>query len=344
MFVCAAFLLARKQVLEHFDMSATTEIDILQVYEKVLQRQPSSSEMADAIRMIRGNEITIEQLQGRLMDSDEYQRLIKLQSNTLTPELEKIIHDKQQLAFISNIYLAERTANIPNALLMPLKDVYIYLEYNETAFRMMLGNAKYEEFENKLLAEFQLSKEKTLAIFDKLFSKADLLKAARDANKPVISPLNDPPPLARAFDSASDANPSGNVTQAVVATNTATNTQVVVPVAPATQAATTRESFVNYANEVQPLGVTAQERIARTIYDKDSDSSRALFDIEQRSKEVFDIHKVASAFDGIPDAFVYVPTVPVRFEKPATHHERKPVGNTDPFAIDLFGCLKGAPI
>lgn len=333
MFVCGAFLACRTRVLEHFDPDAASEIDVLRVYEKVLQRQPSSSEMTDAITLIKNKELTIEQLEGRLMDRDEYQRLIKLQSNTLTPEIEKIIHEKKQLEYISNIYLAERTANIPNALLMPLRDIHIYLEYNESAFRMVLRDVKYEEFEKKLTSEFQLSKEKTLAIFDKMFSKADLLKAAREAAKPVQTPLNDPPPLVRTYDAVTDGA-VGNVTQAVVATNAGTNASVSVPV---------QERFENYISEAQPVGAATNEKVARTVYDKDSDSTRALFDIDQRSKEVFDIHKVASAFDGTPDAFVYLPTIPVRYEKPATHFMQKPSGNTDPFTIDLFGCAKPAP-
>jgi hypothetical protein len=106
-----------------------------------------------------------------------------------------------------------------------------------------------------------------------------------------------------------------------------------------------KESFENYSGEdLQPAGASLKDKVARTVYDKDSDSSRAFFDIEQRSKEVFDIHNVAGVLNDTPDAFVYVPTVPVRFEKPITHFEKKPDGNVDPFTIDLFGCVKGAPI
>lgn len=342
MFVCAAFLYCRTSVLEHFDdASVPSELDVLRVYDKVLQRQPNSKEMADAMTKLKANELTITQLQGRLMDSDEYQRIIKLQSNTLTPEIEKIIHDKQQLTFISSVYVSERTSNIPNDLLLPLRDIYIYLDYNEAAFRMVLDDPKYPDFEKKLTSEFQLTKEKTLTMFDQTFVKDDIIKASKKTGVTVQTSLNDPPIVVRAFDSTTDTIASNSVSKVAVATNPSTNT--VVTAATAIQPG--KEGFENYiSDDLQPMGASLNDKVARTVYDKDSDSSRALFDIEQRSKDVFDIHNVAGVLNDTPDAFVYVPTIPVRYETPITHFEKKPDGNADPFTIDMFGCVKGAPI
>lgn len=350
MLVCGTFLVCKGAVFERFEVQPkVNEVDVINVFEKVLQRQPSAKELMDSLTKIKDGEMTLENLEGRLMDTDEYQRIIKVQSNTLTPELDKIIHERKQLEYLSTVYLSEIMQNIPPAMLMPLRDVYIYLEYSEPALRLVLQDAKYAAFEKRLLNEFQLSKEKTLTIFDEMFDKKDLMNKVRDMKVATIATnLNDPPAIGRVYSTVSDKNPNGVETKAVVAKDPVKNTQAVVPVVSAAPATATKEKFENY---VQPQvratrldGVELNTRVYRTIRDIDSNSEPALFDVEQRSKEIFDVHKVAKKLDDTPDAFVYVPTIPVRFEKPITHFESKPPGNYDPFVVDLYGCIKAAPV
>lgn len=337
MFVCAYWLHCR--TIERFtgDTPTPSEVDIMRVYEKVLQRQPTANELADALV----KKLALDDLEGRLMDTDEYDRIVKVQSNSLTPELNGIIHEKKQMAYLAEIYFAEKSENVSPALLMPLRDVYIYLEYEEPAFRLFLQDAKYSVFEKKLIDTFQLSKEKTLQIFDEMFNKQDLLTRARDvASSLKQSEIRDPPILVRTFDTVGDAQASGTVGQAVVASKT-----TVPATAPPVVPGQTTESFANYAGlATAPEGTAVHSQVSRTIYDKDSDMRPMLYDVEQRSKNIFDIHKVAQKLDDTPDAFVYVPVVPVRYEKPSTHFKAKPPGNHDPYVSDLFGCFHGAPV
>lgn len=347
MLVCGAFLIVQsRKPREHFETTTTliSEIDVMKVYDRVLQRQPSAKELTDALSKIKDGDMTLDDLGGRLMDTDEYERIIKVQSNTLTPELDKMIHERKQLAYLASVYLSELTQNIPPEMLMPLRDVYIYLDYSEPALRLVLQDAKYGAFEKRLKNEFQLSKEKTLSIFDEMFDRKALMNKVRDLKvAEVATNLNDPPAIGRAFDSVTDKNPSGAATVAVVAKDPVTNTKAVVPV-PSTNstAKTTTEKFENYTPELD--GAYLRTKVYRTINDKDSNSEPVLFDVEQRSKEVFDIHKVAKKLDDTPDAFVYVPTIPVRYETPVTHFASKPPDNYDPFVVDLYGCMKAAPI
>lgn len=337
MFVCGYWLHCKSSLREGFDTTdgaGPTEIDIIRIYAKVLQRQPTAQELSDALT----KKLTLDDLEGRLMDTDEYLRIIKVQSNSLTPELDRIIHEKKQLAYLADVYFAERTANIPASLLMPLRDILIYLEYEEAAFRLFLQDAKYPDFEKKLLNAFQLSKEKTLQMFDDMFNKKDLLARAKDMKQSAKpSEVRDPPTLVRTYEAApTDAKPTGTVEKAIVASK---STEVaVVPGKP-------KEGFVNYVNAaLAPMGVAVESQVSRTIDDRDSDMQPMLYDVEQRSKNIFDIHRVAKKLDDTPDAFVYVPVIPVRYEKPITHHTSKPPGNNDPFASDLFGCYRGAPV
>lgn len=335
MLVCGAFLACKGTVLELFTMQEISEQDVIQSYANILQRQPSGKELVDALTKIRAKELTIGDLEGRLMDSDEYQRMIKMQSNALTPELDKLIHERKQLAYISDVYFGAFMENIKPELLMPIRDIYIHLEYNETALRMVFDDAKYAAFQTRLLNEFQLSKEKTLRMFDETFDKKSLLQRAKDAKVEVVATnLNDPPLLTRIHDAGvNDTKTSGTVTHATIAKDPVKKEETIVPV----------EKFTDFAAS-EPIGAVPKSTIHRTVHDKDSSSEQSMFDIDQRAKNIFDIHKVAQKLDDTPDAFVYVPTIPVRYASPITHFEEKPPGNTDPFVVDLYGCMKGAPV
>lgn len=329
MFVCA-FWVCNKKTTEFFE-DTSLETQVMQVYSRVLQRQPTSKELSDAVAKLKSEELTISQIEGRLMDSDEYQRTIKLQSNALTPELDKMVHERKQLAHVADLYFAALTKNIPPAVLMPLRDVYIYLEYSDAAFTALLSDPKFEAYEKRLTNEFQLSKEKTIAIFDETFSKDDLMRKAKDMkSRDVQSNVHDPPIVVRAYDKVEDSKPVGEVQQVIVVKT--------APVVPA------KEGFQNYTPENAPSGSSLEAKVYRTVNDRDSDSSRSIFDIEQRSKNIFDIHALAKRLDDSPDAFVYLPTIPVRYESPAQHFDSKPPSNNDPFVTDLFGCSRGAPV
>ncbi len=329
MFVCGWWLHCSSSLKEGFTSdNVPTEVDIIRIYDKVLQRQPTAQELSDALT----KKLALDVLEGRLMDTDEYLRIIKVQSNALTPELDRIIHEKKQMAYLADIYFAERTANIPVTLLMPLRDILIYLEYEEPAFRLFLQDAKYPDFEKKLLNAFQLSKEKTLQMFDDTFSKKDLLARAKDMKESAKpTEVRDPPILVRTYDAVpADVKPTGTVDKAIVASKP--DEQAKVDVASAVVPGKQKEGFVDFGKYVNsalaPVGVSLNSQVSRTINDKDSDMEPMLYDVEQRSKNIFDIHRVAKKLDDTPDAFVYVPVVPVRYEKPITHHASKPLNSS----------------
>jgi hypothetical protein len=159
------------------------ETKIIDIYMEVLNRQPSGTELVDYQRQINNGEMTLMGLRQKLIDSEEYERLIKTQTNVLAPELNKMLSDKLLIEKIAKIYKEEKGKTIPNELIFPYKDVYIYLEYNEFAFRAFLRDKKYGEFENDILRMEKPTKEKVIALLDKKMSKKSLMSEGAKLKK-----------------------------------------------------------------------------------------------------------------------------------------------------------------
>lgn len=159
------------------------EQKIINVYMDVLQRQPTGPELVDYQRQIESGEMTLQGLRQKLIDSEEYERYIKTQTNVLAPELNKMLSDKLLLEKIGAIYKEELGKPIPQELIFPYKDVYIYLEYNEFAFRAFLKNKKYKEFENDVLRMEKPSKEQIIELLDKKMSKQKLMSEGAKLQK-----------------------------------------------------------------------------------------------------------------------------------------------------------------
>jgi hypothetical protein len=160
--------------VEHFAVQMGLEEDIMKLYNDLLQRSPSSTELISTSRDIASGKLTLDGLRQRLLDSDEYSRIIKLQSNSLTPELPKILADKDLLQKIVAIYREEKKLPPPNDAILPLKDVYIWLNYNEYAFRAFLRNKEYANFESDILRNDTLDEAVLKEMVDKTFDKKEL--------------------------------------------------------------------------------------------------------------------------------------------------------------------------
>lgn len=135
---------------EDFQVGGTTSIEeqVISLYDTVLQRQPSSKELVQATRNLYEGSWTIDGVRQRLIDSEEYQRLVKVQTNGLAPELQKMVSDRALIQRIGTIYLEEFKRNVPTHMVLPLKDVYVLLDYNEYSFRAFLRADKYKYFED----------------------------------------------------------------------------------------------------------------------------------------------------------------------------------------------------
>ena len=68
----------------------------------------------------------------------------------------------------------------PKAMLLPLKDVYIYLQNNEYLFRALLVHRNYHLFEKDVLDTKMLTKAKLSDLFNNYFIPYDLQLSGND--------------------------------------------------------------------------------------------------------------------------------------------------------------------
>jgi len=156
---------------------ATLEENIADTYRDVLQRQPTSKELIADTRDLRAGTLTMRGLRQRLIDTEEYARNMKLQSNSLAPELDKALSDAELFKALKDTYKAVRGKDMPANMTLMYKDIYVYLSYNEWTFRAFLANEKFSNFEKEVLLVSDMDKETLLALFNMTFDKKALVTA-----------------------------------------------------------------------------------------------------------------------------------------------------------------------
>lgn len=172
-----------KQMQEHFESYPSVEERVIEMYREILLREPTSKELINSARDIKGDVLTWDGLRQQLMDRDEYSFNIKLQSNSLTPELNKMIAESRIIREMAKLYQEARGEPMPKELILPLRDLYISLNYNPFAFIAMLKDEKYANFEEDLSREDGLDKTKTLDAFVATFDQVKLTEKATEMSK-----------------------------------------------------------------------------------------------------------------------------------------------------------------
>jgi len=153
------------------------DYDIINLYKNILNREPNANELKKA------KKIPISDLKIQLLNSPEYDHMINMQTNNASDNIEGIISKKNLLEIISKIYNEELNENINTKLLLPLRDVYAHLQFNEYLFRAMIVNNNYRNFEEDILNSTMLSKEKLIILFNKYFDLKELKSDANDIIK-----------------------------------------------------------------------------------------------------------------------------------------------------------------
>jgi len=168
---------------EHFANLQSNEDVVISIYQEVLDRMPNQSELIKSTRELNDGLMTECILRQRLIDSDEYSRSMKTQSNSLRPELERMISDRKLLIEIAQVYQSTRQKPMPGGMGLPLKDIFISLNYNVPALQSVLGDASFAYFEKDVLSS-PLDKEQLITLFDTTFP---MVIAKRGTYKPTDS-------------------------------------------------------------------------------------------------------------------------------------------------------------
>jgi hypothetical protein len=160
--------LAGPPAAEHFAGSAP-DLDqrILEAYQSVLQRNPTGPELVRRHRQLTTGEATLDALRRELKGGDEYLHNLKLQSDGLMPELPRIVSDRDLMNRVAAMYKRERRKELPGNMLLPLRDAYMILNYDDAHFIAFLRQKNYADLE--------------LAVAnDPDFDRDDLVKWMRD--------------------------------------------------------------------------------------------------------------------------------------------------------------------
>lgn len=294
MLVCAMLLWSWKDHIEKFEVTQNVEDRIISMYHDVLNRQPSANELITATRDINSKTVTWDGLQQHLMDSDEYDRMVKLQSNTLTPELDKMLADSRLIREISAIYRQVRGKDVPNNVILPLRDLYTVINYNPFTLAAILKDPKYENFEQDLQRTSDLDKSVTIDKFSKTFDQtkiaveSDKIAKGPDAAKLVsLCTTNNNPQVAAA--NTPGATPASPANASSIGATSRTNDHTHNN-PPNTLTAEDQEALKHM---LEVLGASPNESVACPVDKKDTCMTPMAERIQNNASCIFNIHKAA---------------------------------------------------
>ena len=149
--------------MEQFSNSSDIYEQVIDLYYNNLERQPTSDE-----------------LNMRIINSDEYKRLIKTQDNSILPETKRMIEEKDILIVLRSIYNKVKHRPMSSTLQLVIRDIYVYYDFNIYKLVTLLRDDKYDAYEKELLAEKNLTKEYVILLLN---TKFDNTKITYDADK-----------------------------------------------------------------------------------------------------------------------------------------------------------------
>lgn len=156
---------------------------IIKLFKDLLHRQPTSNELNNFSRKMINQTHDLDKIKRHIINTDEYIRVVKIQSNDPNPNLLYAETRKSLFAKIAEIYLTELNEEIPTNLLGQLNDVYHYLQYNEYLLRAILVHSNFENFKNELLENKKLVKNDVIKVLKKYFILKEIKEKANDIQR-----------------------------------------------------------------------------------------------------------------------------------------------------------------
>lgn len=172
------------------DAYGYVENKIIDLYNELLQRQPTALEIHNQSLDIVKNKLTLDSMREKIINSDEYGINMKMQSNSLVPEIHKMVADRALLDRIADIYNQEMNTIVPPKMLLPLKDLYIYFNYNEGALRALLRDPQYQNFETDVTTTPDLSNPRLIDTFNKYYIYDTIIASGNVINSQKV-PVTD---------------------------------------------------------------------------------------------------------------------------------------------------------
>jgi len=154
-----------------------SEYDVIELYRKILDRPPTADEIRENVM------ITKDKLLEDLYNSFEYDKLVKLQNNEANNHIESSIAKRNLILKLTEIYKKTYKKEVPEKMVMPIRDCYIHLRSNQYLFLVMIESKNFVNFERDVLTAILLSKKVLLELFNKHFNLLELKLLAQDRIK-----------------------------------------------------------------------------------------------------------------------------------------------------------------
>ena len=159
------------------------EYVVISLFKSVFDRNPSKSEIEKYSEQLLNQEVDENMLRIILINSVEYRRNSKLQSNNVYSDLEYSYARGDMISYINQLYFMELDKEIPKSMILPLKDIFTYLQNNEYLFRALLNHTNYNLFQKDIIDLKMMTKSGISELFNKYFILYDLKMAANDIKR-----------------------------------------------------------------------------------------------------------------------------------------------------------------
>ena len=147
---------------------------IIELYNTILDRNPTSNEILTHTKALDKSEYTFGELEIRLYNSDEYKRMVKTQSNRLSPEMSRMVEEKEVIDYIRELYFKARAKKADKSILLPLRDLFVYFDYNSYKLLALFRHTKYSDFEEEFKDVKNLSKDTLIELYHLRFDDSKL--------------------------------------------------------------------------------------------------------------------------------------------------------------------------
>ena len=159
------------------------EFVIINLFKSILNRQPNSDELVRNLQSFYEKNVDENKLKMQLHNSVEYKMISKMQSNDIEPGLVSFISQDQLIDILKKMYNEDLNKIIPDKMIIPLKQTYIHLQYNDYLFKALIIHDNYSKFENAIMREYIMSDEKLLEVFNEHFILHELRLIANELKR-----------------------------------------------------------------------------------------------------------------------------------------------------------------
>jgi hypothetical protein len=159
------------------------EYVIINVYKNLLDRQPKPDELIRNLQEFYEKNSDEEKLRMKIYNSTEYKMNVKMQSNDIEPGLITHISETKLIDTLTPVYKEQFNKEPPFKMLIPLKQCYIHLQYNDYLFKAMIMHDNFDMFEKAILREYIMNDQQLLDVFNKYFVLYELRLIANELKR-----------------------------------------------------------------------------------------------------------------------------------------------------------------